>query len=264
MALGEPTRFIFPWMSATNLPKDPYKRNGVPHLTQSESEALATAFDISRLLSPSQEAANTVPIMAPPGLVVRPRQQNRRGRQTDGVNGLCLACCENTEIADLVIVHEDRVLYGRDHAYCKECVVLLFELALKNESVFPPKCCPQSKLALDKAKIFLTQEIIDGYRAKTEEYASGKRVYCSVPTCSTFIPRDNQQDGTGVCPICLTLVCVSCGQTSHEGRCQVEEGFALLLEEARQTGWQTCKACFRMIERSAGCNKIRYNSWPLN
>lgn len=198
--------------------------------------------------------------MARQGSVVRPRQQNGRGRHSDGVNGYCLACCDQTSRADLVIAHEDTEIYGRDHAYCKECVVMLFELALKNESVFPPKCCPKSKLPLKLAEQFLTQEIIDGYRAKTEEYASGKRLYCSVPTCSTFIPRGNQEQGTGVCPTCLTLVCASCGETSHDGSCQVEEGFALLLEEAEQTGWQTCKACFRMIERSAGCNKIRYKS----
>ena len=106
--------------------------------------------------------------------------------------------------------------------------------------------------------MFLTQEIVDEYHAKHLEYALGKRLYCSIPTCSAFIPRDQQEDGTGTCPKCKTLICVSCGSISHNGTCQVGEDFTLLLEKAGETGWQSCKACFRMVERSAGCNKIRY------
>ena len=189
----------------------------------------------------------------------KPQHRGKRGpdRSLNELTGYCLACCDRTERDDLVVVHQDFDLYGNHHGYCKECVVLLFELALKNESVFPPKCCPKSRLPLKLAAPFLTQQIIDGYHAKTVEYASGFRLYCSVPTCSAFIPRDNQENGTGVCPTCLTLVCVSCGHASHEGSCEIEEAFTQLLELAGQTGWQTCKACFRMVERSAGCNKIR-------
>ena len=185
------------------------------------------------------------------------KQMRRQLPKPDERTGNCLACCDQTNREDLVTVHKD-IEYNSEHSYCKECVVLLFELALKNESVFPPKCCPKAKLPLDKAEKFLTREIIDGYRAKTIEYASGKRLYCSVPTCSTFIPREDQEDNIGVCSICFTLVCVSCSNTSHDGPCPVEEGLTLLLKAAEHTGWQTCKACFRMIERSAGCNKIRY------
>ena len=183
------------------------------------------------------------------------RQEHKR----DGIHGYCLACCEQSVHSDLVWIHKDKDLYGQDHEYCKECVGRLFQLALKNESVFPPKCCPQAKLPIKDVEKFLTQETVDEYYAKHIEYASGKRLYCSVPTCSAFIPRDQQENGTGVCPKCLTLVCVSCGSTSHDEPCQEEESFTLLLEEAGKTGWQTCKACFRIVERSAGCNKIRYS-----
>ena len=44
--------------------------------------------------------------------------------------------------------------------------------------------------------------------------------------------------------------CASCGNTRHEGPYQIEEGLRLLLETAGKTGWQVCKACFRMVERT--------------
>ena len=186
-------------------------------------------------------------------------QAKTYGRPGIGITRRCLACCELTNHTDIIHIHKD-MDYKHDHDYCRDCIQRLVELSLKNESVFPPKCCPKWKIPIMKASVFLSEEIVGKYHAKVEEYASGKRLYCAILNCSAFIPSGARGEKHGTCPTCTSETCVLCGALNHGGKCSMDFRYEKLRQKAAQTGWQTCGRCSRMIERNAGCNKIRYES----
>lgn len=68
-----------------------------------------------------------------------------------------------------------------------ECLKEWFVDACKNESKMPPKCyC--SAIPVSAVTKVLSSTQIKLYKAKFEEYSTPDRLYCPVPTCSTFIP----------------------------------------------------------------------------
>ena len=70
--------------------------------------------------------------------------------------------------------------------YCVSCLKSLFLTACKDETLMPARCCQIIQLPI--VLPYLSQEEANLYRAKFEERSSSHRVYCPVPTCSTFIP----------------------------------------------------------------------------
>ncbi|PGH20396.1 hypothetical protein AJ80_03541 [Polytolypa hystricis UAMH7299] len=69
---------------------------------------------------------------------------------------------------------------------CDKCIRRVFTNACVDESSMPPRCCYPLNVA--DAVSVLTAEEVALYKAKYEEWATPNRVYCPVPTCSTFIP----------------------------------------------------------------------------
>ena len=71
---------------------------------------------------------------------------------------------------------------------CANCIISMFRQACKDESLMPPRCC--YVIQLSSALPYLTNEEIDLFKLKYEEWSTPNRVYCPVKTCSTFIPKD--------------------------------------------------------------------------
>lgn len=70
--------------------------------------------------------------------------------------------------------------------YCISCLKSMFLTACKDETLMPARCCQIIQLPV--ALPYLSRQEVDLYRTKFEEWSTSHRVYCPVPTCSTFIP----------------------------------------------------------------------------
>ncbi|KAG5768131.1 hypothetical protein H9Q72_004219 [Fusarium xylarioides] len=89
---------------------------------------------------------------------------------------------------------------------------------MKDESIFPPKCCGQA-IPVDTTNAFITEELLAEYDNKREEFATTKRTYCSDKACSTFIPTRFIEDGIARCTRCEKKTCLNCLSEAHEGTC---------------------------------------------
>lgn len=75
-----------------------------------------------------------------------------------------------------------------EHYYCQACLSELFELATTDKSLFPPRCCRQA-IPLTSVRKYLSHALVQTLKQKSIEFRTPNRVYCSQPTCSTFITQ---------------------------------------------------------------------------
>ncbi|KAL8904806.1 MAG: hypothetical protein Q9207_003029 [Kuettlingeria erythrocarpa] len=123
--------------------------------------------------------------------------------------------------------------------YCQECIIRLFQAAVKDELSFPPRCCLTSVLAVEQVAHFLPQDVLNRYLERDKEWASPYRVYCHKPTCSRFIGHREVKDGGVTCPSCGSTTCAVCKAAAHEGECLNEDpDTASLMELAREAGYK--------------------------
>lgn len=142
-------------------------------------------------------------------------------------------------------------------------------------SRMPARCC--RPIQLHFAKLVLTKEEMDRYRAKYEEWLTPNPLYCPVPTCSAFIPQrllpehtmtSTERFDSGVatptsntlpCPTCETDICRDCRQVAHpNSACTVTE-FGIdkeTTELLKSWGYKQCPKCKNGIKRMYGCNHI--------
>ncbi|KAL7938805.1 hypothetical protein V8C35DRAFT_289242 [Trichoderma chlorosporum] len=142
------------------------------------------------------------------------------------------------------------------HDYCRECLSNYVKKAIDDESIFPPRCCGQPIPLTGVNQIFISSDILGKYRAKELEYNAEKRVYCHIPACSTFIPKQFFKDEVATCVKCSKKTCVICKGASHEGDCPKDTATADLLRVAGDRGWKRCYRCRRVVELAYGCNHI--------
>jgi hypothetical protein len=84
-----------------------------------------------------------------------------------------------------------------NHRYHAKCLKQLFTLSMQDETLMPPRCCGQEiPVALPQ----LTLREIEKFNDKRLEYSTTDRLYCSQPTCSTFIPPALIANSVGTCP----------------------------------------------------------------
>ena len=160
----------------------------------------------------------------------------------------CVACGENRKYFDVIQV-------PCCHAYCMQCLQELVSLATKDESLFPPRCCKEH-FEMDEVRIFLSKELRDQYALAKVEFAMRDRTYCSRPDCAAFIPPDSTQADKAKCLRCPTLTCGICKKEAHQSNCPDDPALKEILDLARQSGWQRCSACQRLVELEFGCNHI--------
>ncbi|EAS30134.3 IBR finger domain-containing protein [Coccidioides immitis RS] len=126
----------------------------------------------------------------------------RRTRQGPPSMRRCVACREETEF-----VRVARVPCG--HEYCRSCLEDLFKASMKDESLFPPRCCRQP-IVINIARIFLTNDLVQRYEKKKIEFETPNRTYCYSPRCNAFIDASHIEGEVATCPECGSTTCTSC------------------------------------------------------
>jgi len=143
-----------------------------------------------------------------------------------------------------------------DHVYCTGCTVRLFEDSLRDESLFPPRCCRQ-EMAIDSVQTILGAALTQRFNLRAIEHATPNKTYCHDPRCSRFILPDNILGHHGVCTECRTVTCVHCKQGAHNGDC--EEAADTVFQALTQAqGWRDCYRCHAVVELNFGCNHITW------
>ncbi|KAI9744616.1 MAG: hypothetical protein M1818_002145 [Claussenomyces sp. TS43310] len=164
---------------------------------------------------------------------------------------LCVACQEYKKSAQVA-----RAPCG--HEYCRECLQDLFNSAMNDESLFPPRCCRQA-INPSAVQMFLTTELVRQYEEKRIEFAMPNRTYCCAPRCSAFIrPKDIVDGDRAICHDCGMVTCTMCKALSHEGDCPADADLQLVLDTATENKWQRCSSCRRIVELDVGCNHITF------
>ena len=172
---------------------------------------------------------------------------------TSGEKLLQCAACEDWLSA------KDVVLVSCGHCYCGSCINNMFDAAATDESCYPPRCCKATKIPVKHAKRFLDADLKTKFDAKTVEFETVDRTYCSNPKCSIFIPPaeiDENDEIDARCLSCWSYTCVTCKAPGHGGDCPADLGLAELVNYAEENHWQRCYNCFRIIQKDDGCDHI--------
>jgi hypothetical protein len=111
--------------------------------------------------------------------------------------GSCISCGENLLSSSLCKV-------ACNHEYCRICLSTVVGNALKDEGLFPPRCC-KKPFTMQSMRSFLSAELISEYHEKRIEYETVDRTYCPDPHCSTWLRPEKILNHEGVCPnACLS------------------------------------------------------------
>lgn len=162
----------------------------------------------------------------------------------------CAICLESFQDDQTV-----RAACPQKHSYCGDCMKQLFLGACKDEELFPPRCCKQ-EIPIDIALPFLSNEEVEEFLDKTEEFTSKDRTYCFQPSCSKFILAHRISCGVGFCPDCFSETCTLCKKGRHSGDCPDDPSMKLTLETAAENGWQRCQKCHAIVELAHGCQHM--------
>ncbi|PSN67710.1 hypothetical protein BS50DRAFT_457483, partial [Corynespora cassiicola Philippines] len=139
------------------------------------------------------------------------------------------------------------------HTYCRTCLTVLFENAITDTSLFPPKCC-RLPIPLESCRALLSSSLLKEFDLKVEELASPNPTYCSNLECGQFIRLKDIRANVGKCRFCEETTCVSCKSAEHEGLlCPSDPHVQLLMDVAKRSKWQECSRCKNLVELVQGC-----------
>ncbi|KAK8028452.1 hypothetical protein PG991_005508 [Apiospora marii] len=141
------------------------------------------------------------------------------------------------------------------HEYCRECLLRLFEESMRDETLFPPRCC-KKPIPLEKNILFLPQAVVKAFHKKSLEFSTPNRTYCHRKECLGFIPPARYMNGIAHCHDCGAKTCINCKGASHSDDCPYDERLQQVITLARSQGWQRCKKCWTMVELRTGCYHI--------
>jgi hypothetical protein len=158
----------------------------------------------------------------------------------------CVACQENFPFYNIARV-------PCNHEYCRDCLRELFRTAMKDQSLFPPRCCKQPIMP-HKNRIFLTSDLIRQYEEKKVEHNTPDPTYCS--GCSIFLPAEEAARERVSCSTCQEVTCTMCKRTAHMGDCPSDSTLQEVLALATENGWRRCNGCKALVELAMGCNHI--------
>ena len=128
---------------------------------------------------------------------------------------------------------------------------------MKDESLYPPRCCRQA-MNWDDVNDELPADLVAEFEAKKEELdrKGGERIDCHVPTCSAFVGPGGGEARSVVCPKYSTSTCTKCKAAAHDNDCAQDQALQDVFNAAAASGWQTCGQCKRIIELNYGCNHM--------
>ncbi|KAF5608554.1 arylsulfatase [Fusarium subglutinans] len=160
----------------------------------------------------------------------------------------CLYCTEEFP--------EDEVFEAPcSHGMCQPCLIRGIQTAIKDESLFPPKCCGQA-IPVNATNAFITEDLLTEYDNKHEEFETTDRKYCSDKACSAFIPLRAIEAGVARCTRCEKRTCLNCLSEAHEGTCIDDPESQRVVRLAEENGWRSCDRCKNMVELTHGCFHI--------
>ncbi|RYP46725.1 hypothetical protein DL768_007115 [Monosporascus sp. mg162] len=186
-----------------------------------------------------------------------PPPQHRSGQRQQQKRN-CEACGEPKHFAELART-------PCRHEYCGGCLGRLFENAMVDETLFPPRCCRQP-IPLQQNLLFLGGDVAQRFRRKAVEFSTPNRTYCHNRRCRAFVPPsryvrdDGDEGGTAVaarCGECGARTCTECKGAAHGGGdCPNDVPLQQVIQLAREQDWQRCQNCWTMVELNMGCNHM--------
>ncbi|KAJ8690816.1 hypothetical protein PTI98_012215 [Pleurotus ostreatus] len=161
----------------------------------------------------------------------------------------CISCMESFTPS-----HNLRPACGHD--WCSRCIVDLVTACLKDESLYPLRCCGQNFVESEILASLRDRRLHSQFRLKAQEFATPplQRVYCPEPRCSSFLGPASNVKKSVACESCGEMVCLACKSLGHGDEDCVEQAALTELKElAREKGWQTCPGCHAVVELNYGC-----------
>lgn len=142
------------------------------------------------------------------------------------------------------------------HEFCRDCMRRMFQAALKDDHLFPPRCC--DKVVKPRSLLrFLNLNEIKKYDEKILEYETKDKLYCGDPKCSKFIPPSAIRDEHGTCKSCKKKTHVLCRSLAHvRDDCPEDKALQRVLKIAKKNRWKRCTNCRTMVSLNGGCSHI--------
>ncbi|KAL2180952.1 uncharacterized protein P884DRAFT_191296 [Thermothelomyces heterothallicus CBS 202.75] len=149
------------------------------------------------------------------------------------------------------------------HRYCRDCLAIMVEQSMLDESKMPPRCCTQPipsaiiKTVLPREKQQLFLKALVRYSTPWEA-----RIFCPNTSCGEFIPPASRPDTKHpfetLCRSCQTRVCTMCGRSAHQpGQdCPGDKESDAVLRMGERSGWRRCYKCRSLVELAQGCTHI--------
>lgn len=142
-------------------------------------------------------------------------------------------------ICRYVVSLENSLLLPCQDRYCDECIVCLFNAAMKHESSFPPKCCGE-QVPLAMVQHLLPADFEEAFNMRQLELGTPNRTYCSNNDCSAFIDPWYHVCDTAACPKCYSYTCIFCKGSAHDDECPEDPAIIGLMATAASKGYKQC------------------------
>jgi len=164
-------------------------------------------------------------------------------------DAVCIICKEDKNRSDVL-----QALC--QHHLCQDCFRTFVEVTIRNESLYPPKCC-NVPIPLESGLHFLDSSLVELFKRKAAEFSTSDRTYCFQSACSAFIPPERIFFGVATCPDCRSETCSICKGLLHLGSpCSVSFDDQVMDALIETEKWARCPECKRTIELKEGCHHI--------
>ncbi|KAF2498710.1 hypothetical protein BU16DRAFT_438514, partial [Lophium mytilinum] len=162
----------------------------------------------------------------------------------------CVACLETKPNFDMLHLN----CQPTPHAYCRDCILDLFESSLTDTSLFPPRCC-RIPISLVDCEPFFTRDFVDRFIEKRIELNTSNPTYCSSVACGQFIRPEFYSGNRDIatCPKCQHETCRVCKTHGHQGLCPEDPTTQPFMDTAHRNMWMQCRSCKHMVELESGC-----------
>lgn len=223
------------------------------HLQRIEHHDHMCAIDISRgLPMPANQLMGTAPVRRLPQEtlldkihVIKSTEAKVSSDESHHAIKIDTCCvCYHSDVLGLV--------FDCGHTQCLECMRTVLQHAVKDASLFPPKCCGIEIVINTAVQQLLNMPAeIDSMIRRYEESSAKDKMYCPTRNCGSFINLSNATGPSVECPSCKSVSCVKCKKEVHDGSCSEDADHELDALGISQ-GWKKCPGCNVYIEFMEG------------
>lgn len=154
-------------------------------------EAAANATKTAPAASTTTTRTTTTPTSPP----IQPRPDAHRSQ--------CVICLDSVDLTPVAFTAPC------SHRFCQTCLEAYYLNAVKDESLFPPKCCGFAIHPLNSIGS-ISKSVREAYYKAAKEYGTKDRVYCYKPQCSAFLGGDLAEPEDLTCAECGRVTCSAC------------------------------------------------------